>query len=72
MFAWDKALNFESGSGPYHQYMHARANRILEEAHDTRAKPDTSSIDDYEFRLVKLISMAQRSQRRPARREGRM
>jgi len=59
VFSWDKALNFEGGSGPYHQYMHARANRILEEGAGIRSKPDTSEINDYEFRLVKLLSFAQ-------------
>ena len=59
VFAWDKALNFESGSGPYHQYMHARANRILEEGAGIRPKHDTSEINDYEFRLAKQMAMAQ-------------
>jgi arginyl-tRNA synthetase len=59
VFAWDKALNFENGSGPYHQYMHARANRILEEGAGIRLKHDTSDINDYEFRLAKQMAMAQ-------------
>jgi arginyl-tRNA synthetase len=58
-FAWDKALNFEGGSGPYHQYMCARANRILEEGASIKIKPNTTEIDDYEFRMIKQISMAQ-------------
>ncbi len=70
VFAWDKALNFESGSGPYHQYMCARANRILEEAPSEGAKPDTSGINEYEFRLAKLMSMA-RSMVEKACSEGR-
>jgi arginyl-tRNA synthetase len=59
VFAWDKALNFEGGSGPYHQYMCARANRIIEEGASITAKPDTSELNDYEFVLLKRISMAQ-------------
>ncbi len=59
VFGWDKALNFEGGSGPYHQYMCARANRILDEAASIRPKLDTSEIDDYEFRMLKQMSLAQ-------------
>ncbi|MDE1865472.1 MAG: arginine--tRNA ligase [Candidatus Micrarchaeota archaeon] len=59
VFSWEKALNFEGGSGPYHQYMCARANRIIEEGASIKLKPDTSSINDYEFSLLKRISMAQ-------------
>ena len=59
VFAWDKALNFEGGSGPYHQYMCARANRIIEEGASITAKSDTSELNDYEFGLLKRISMAQ-------------
>jgi arginyl-tRNA synthetase len=70
IFEWDKALNFEGGSGPYHQYMHARANRIIEEAHGIGAKPDTSEVNDYEFNLIKRISMA-REIIEKARAEGR-
>jgi arginyl-tRNA synthetase len=58
VFAWDKALNFEGGSGPYHQYMCARANRILEEASSIRERVDTSEINEYEFNLLKRISIA--------------
>jgi arginyl-tRNA synthetase len=59
VFAWDRALNFEGGSGPHHQYMCARANRILEEAGTEKFTPDTSEISDQEFNLIKQISMAQ-------------
>lgn len=59
VFAWDRALNFEGGSGPHHQYMCARANRILGEATGIKPNVDTSDIDDYEFSLMKQISMAQ-------------
>jgi arginyl-tRNA synthetase len=59
VFAWDRALNVEGGSGPHHQYMCARANRILGEAAGIKPDVDTSDIDDYEFSLMKQISMAQ-------------
>ncbi len=32
IFSWSRALNFEGNSGPYCQYMHARASRIIETA----------------------------------------
>ena len=59
VFSWDKALNFEGGSGPHHQYMCARANRILDEAQHERANLDASEISDHEFALIKRMSMAQ-------------
>jgi arginyl-tRNA synthetase len=57
-FSWERALNFEGNSGPYAQYMHARATRILEEAPRAllKKKYDASNITDPEFALVKLIS----------------
>lgn len=61
IFSWDKALNFEGLSGPYCQYMHARAQRIIEksEIKGKVTKDDLKTlVGDEEFRLVKLISMA--------------
>ena len=61
-FSWGRALNFESNSGPYFQYMHARASRILG---DYGKEIDARSVDysllagDYEFALVKKLSIAQ-------------
>ena len=58
IFSWERALNFEGNSGPYAQYMHARATRILEGAPenvlDNLETP--LKISDNEFALVKLIS----------------
>ncbi len=62
-FSWKWALNFDGDSGPYCQYMHARASRLIE---DSRADvgslligPDCTLISgDNEFRLLKLISQA--------------
>ncbi len=58
VFSWDKALNFEGNSGPYAQYMHARATRIIDEAPRelTNRKANVKSINDSEFMLVKLLS----------------
>ena len=59
VFSWEKALNFEGNSGPYVQYMHARASRIIE---DSKApigrRSKMPEISDSEFALVKLISKA--------------
>ncbi len=59
VFSWAKALNFEGDSGPYAQYMHARATRILEEAPKEllRAEAAMDGITDHEFKLLKLLSM---------------
>ncbi|MFI5412626.1 MAG: arginine--tRNA ligase [Candidatus Micrarchaeales archaeon] len=59
VFSWERALNFEGNSGPYAQYMHARATRILEEAPKELLKRkvvDLPKINDGEFALVKLLS----------------
>ncbi len=59
VFSWGSALNFEGNSGPYAQYMHARAARILEEAPKEalgKKLEKAPEITDAEFSLVKLIS----------------
>ena len=59
VFSWDKALNFEGNSGPYAQYMHARATRILEEAPRdllTKKLDGLPEMSEDEFLLVKMIS----------------
>ena len=59
IFSWERALNFEGNSGPYAQYMHARASRILEDAPKELKENITSKmpkIKDEEFSLVKLLS----------------
>ncbi len=59
-FTWERALNFEGASGPYCQYMHARAVRMLEDGgFDERLEPNadfSTAISDYEFVLVKQMS----------------
>jgi arginyl-tRNA synthetase len=59
VFSWQKALNFEGNSGPYAQYMHARATRILEESPKefiNKKVTKLPKIQDGEFALVKLLS----------------
>jgi arginyl-tRNA synthetase len=59
VFSWDKALNFEGNSGPYAQYMHARATRILEEAPRellTRKQSELPAMSEDEFLLIKTVS----------------
>ncbi|MCL5101983.1 MAG: arginine--tRNA ligase, partial [Candidatus Marsarchaeota archaeon] len=69
VFSWERALNFEGNSGPYCEYMHARAQRILENAskeHINGPSPDYN-ISDVEFELVKRISYAQEVLEKSAR-----
>jgi arginyl-tRNA synthetase len=70
VFSWEKAMNFEGSSGPYQLYMHARANRILEDSGSRRAEPQLSDISDIEFGLVKHMAMAKDIVEK-ARNEGR-
>lgn len=56
IFSWDRAMNFEGVSGPYHQYMHARANRIVQDAGRKREELEMPEITDREFELIKLIA----------------
>ena len=60
VFSWDKALNFEGDSGPYCEYMHARAVHIIENAGKQVNKQniDFSLLNGkYEFELIKLLSI---------------
>lgn len=62
VFSWDRALNFEGDSGPYCQYMHARAMRILENAGNAEIRGDAymdAEVSDVEFELVKMLMQAQ-------------
>ncbi len=62
VFSWSRALNFEGDSGPYCQYMHARATRLLENAGAVRARGDAyagTEVSDVEFNLVKMLMQAQ-------------
>jgi len=57
VFTWDKVLNFETNSGPYIQYSHARACSILRKASRQTEKADFSLlIDPMERGLVLMIS----------------
>ena len=69
VFSWAKALSFDGDSGPYAQYMHARATRILEEAPKEllRAGAAMSSITEHEFKLLKMLSMEQEIVEKAAR-----
>lgn len=46
VFSWDETLSFEGETGPYVQYTHARANRLLEKA-------NFSLDNDIDFTLIK-------------------
>jgi arginyl-tRNA synthetase len=58
IFSWEHALNFEGNSGPYVQYMYARASRILSDANSIHYKIG-SLVSDYDFALIKSISKLQ-------------
>ncbi len=62
VFSWERALNFEGNSGPYCEYMYARAVRILENSgmsDDALDSAGLSPLDsDIEFELVKKLSVA--------------
>lgn len=57
-FRWDDALDFNGDAAPYLQYSVARAQRILEKAHDQGIGDADLSVlgEDEEFALVKSIS----------------
>ncbi|MGC8537409.1 MAG: arginine--tRNA ligase [Candidatus Micrarchaeia archaeon] len=61
IFSWSRALNFEGNSGPYCQYMHARASRLIEDSKLERLQ--ASDVDfsvltsEQEFNLVKQLMM---------------
>lgn len=60
VFSWERALNFEGNSGPYCEYMHARAERILESSGSENRKEvhDGYNVSQQEFDLIKRISYA--------------
>jgi arginyl-tRNA synthetase len=63
IFSWERALNFEGSSGPYCQYMYARASRILEKsgAREFGAGLEGTAAfeDESTFGLIKLMSSYQ-------------
>ncbi|MGI5964351.1 MAG: arginine--tRNA ligase [Candidatus Methanomethylophilaceae archaeon] len=56
-FKWEEALNFDGNSGPYLQYVHARASSILRRTGEFEFDTDPSKLtDEYEIKLVKVLS----------------
>ncbi|MHA1772234.1 MAG: arginine--tRNA ligase [Candidatus Thorarchaeota archaeon] len=56
-FRWSEALDFDGDAGPYLQYSHARAQRILEKAGDDNGSPDLAVLTaPQEYALIKAIS----------------
>lgn len=57
VFKWEDALNFDGNSGPYLQYVHARACTMLKKAgsfeHDTDA---SKFVEPSEVNLIKILS----------------
>ena len=57
VFKWEDALNFDGNSGPYLQYVHARACSMLRRAGDFERDTDPSKLTgEYEIKLVKALS----------------
>lgn len=57
VFKWSEALNFDGNSGPYLQYVHARACSMLRKAGEFTVDTDPSKLDDkFEVNLVKVLA----------------
>ena len=57
VFKWEDALNFDGNSGPYLQYVHARACSLLRRAGKFERDTDPSKLmDEFEVNLVKVLS----------------
>lgn len=57
VFKWSEALNFDGNSGPYLQYVHARACSMLRKGGDFTPTADPALLDDkFEVALVKVLS----------------
>ncbi len=56
IFSWDNALNFDGISGPYCQYMHARASKIIANMDAYKKLEKIELSNDSEFGLVKAIA----------------
>jgi len=57
VFKWDEALNFDGNSGPYIQYVHARACSMLNKAGKYKHSADPAMFkDEYERALIKSLS----------------
>ena len=63
LFSWKSALNFDGNSGPYCQYMNARASRILTDAGSGHRGLSGGSAEkitsDSEFALARLLSVSE-------------
>ncbi|MEM2933051.1 MAG: arginine--tRNA ligase [Candidatus Pacearchaeota archaeon] len=60
LFDWNEALNFEGNSGPYLQYVYARASNILKKLEEKKRKLKEASyndINDKEYTLAKELSL---------------
>ena len=57
VFKWEDALNFDGNSGPYLQYVHARACTMLKKAGEFEHDTDPSKFTEpSELELIKIIS----------------
>ncbi|MEE3478046.1 MAG: arginine--tRNA ligase [Methanomethylophilus sp.] len=57
VFKWEDALSFDGNSGPYLQYVHARACSILRKAGKFKPCTDGSKLtDEYEIKLAKALA----------------
>jgi arginyl-tRNA synthetase len=57
VFRWDDALNFDGNSGPYLQYVHARACSMLRKAGAYEKDTDATKLtDEYEIQLIKVLA----------------
>ena len=57
VFKWEDALNFDGNSGPYLQYVHARACSLLRKAGGFEHDTDPSKLtDEFEVKLAKVLS----------------
>lgn len=57
VFKWDEALNFDGNSGPYMQYVHARACSMLNKAGEFQHDTDPLMLkDEYEIALIRKLS----------------
>lgn len=57
VFKWEEALNFDGNSGPYLQYVHARACSLLRKAGSFEHDTDSSKLtDEFEVNLIKTIA----------------
>jgi arginyl-tRNA synthetase len=57
VFKWEEALNFDGNSGPYLQYVHARACSMLRKAENYELDTDPSKLtDELEIGLIRVMS----------------